>query len=136
VPTQVNINDFRPSPEPLQLLVTEAAPAHVVIIQPVPTTTTTQPFTAVPLSKQTTITQIPLSSISTKLIQGTKMAVLPNEPSVISTTMIHSAAPTTDSENRSSKHSTEAAVLSIAVGSILFSMRRKMDTVGKSSKSK
>ena len=136
VPTQVNIIDFQPSPELLQLSVTEAAPIQVAvtIIQPVPTNT--QPFTAVLVPTQTTITQIPASSIPTKSIQATKISVLPNEPSLILTTMIYSAALATDSENHSSKYSMEAAVLSIAVGSVLLSMRRKMDIAGKSSKSK
>jgi len=119
------------SPEPTQ--------TGVTIIQSFPTAT--QSFTAVPVSMQSnisplpsptpaqiTITQIPPSSIPTKAVQSAKIAALPNEPSLIPTPMIHSAIPSTDSENRSGNGGTIVAVmitLSLAAGGIFFSLRRK-----------
>ncbi len=129
--SSINTLPVTSSPEPTQTAVT--------ITEYFPTTT--QSFTAVPVSTQTNISpltsptptqtiiiQISPSSIPTKAVQSTKMAALPNERSLIPTAMIRSSIPSTESENNSSNSGTEAAVLSIAtvaVGSVLFSIRRK-----------
>jgi hypothetical protein len=125
IPTETAITIIESSPEPSQL------PAFTQTIAPL--------LQASPIATQTPIVQIQPSSIPTKPVQPTKMVVLSNKPLVIPTTIIRSAIPITGSENNSSDDSTKVPVVIIAfvaVGSILFSMRRKINMGGKSSKSK
>jgi len=129
--SSINTLPVTSSPEPIQIAatITESYPTTTRPFTPSPVSTQTNilPITS-PIPTQTTITQRLRSSIPTRPVQPAKIAALPNEPSVIPTTMIRSANPSTESENTSSDGGTEAPVLSIAalaIGSVLFSIRRK-----------
>jgi peptidoglycan/xylan/chitin deacetylase (PgdA/CDA1 family) len=125
VPTETAITIIESSPELSQLPTFTQTIAPLLQVSPIPT--------------QTPIVQIQPSSTPTRSVQSAKIAVLSNKPLEIPTTMIRSIIPNTGSENNSSNDSTKVPVVIIAfvaVGSILFSMRRKINMAGKSSKSK
>ena len=129
IPTQTSITINQSSPTSAQ---TSAA-------DPIPAQTIAPLMQASPIPTQTQIVQIQPSSIPTSSIQSTQMAVLPNEFSLIPTTINSLSTPPADSENNSSngnKITAVAAVAFIAAGSIFFIMRRKINIVGKSDISK
>ena len=129
----------RPQIIPTQTDIMIIQSAQTSAADPLPTQTIAALMQASPIATQTQIVQIQPSSISTSSIQSTQMAVLPNELSLIPTTINSSSTPPADSENDSSngnKITAVAAVAFISAGSIFFAMRRKINIVGKSDSSK
>jgi LasA protease len=129
--SSINTLPVTSSPEPIEIAatITESYPTTTPPFTPVPMSTQTNisPITS-PIPTQITIAQRPPASIPTRLVQSTKIAALPNESSMIPTVMIRSSIPSTESGNHSGNGDTLAAVLSIAsiaIGSVLFSIRRK-----------
>jgi hypothetical protein len=119
------------------ITIIQSSPVHPQ--SPIFTQTIASLIQASPIPTQTLIVQIQSSSMPTTSVQSAKMAALPNEPLLIPTTMIHAIIPVTDSENSPGNGSAILAVVamaSVTTGGVLFSMRRKINSAGKSSKPK